>query len=145
MKARPLRAPDGGVPLAINVIEDITELKQAEEAQRLLAEAGRVLAGSLDYEGTLRRVAWLAVPGDRGLVHGRPASATAGSSASRSRTPTPRTLAFAEELRGAIRSTPAAPVGPATRAAHRARGAAPRRSPSALLERRAVDPDASRG
>jgi serine phosphatase RsbU (regulator of sigma subunit) len=44
------------------VIEDITDLKQAEETQRLLAEAGRVLAGSLDYEETLRRVAWLAVP-----------------------------------------------------------------------------------
>ena len=45
------------------MIEDITDLKQAEETQRLLAEAGRVLAGSLDYEETLRSVAWLAVPG----------------------------------------------------------------------------------
>jgi serine phosphatase RsbU (regulator of sigma subunit) len=45
------------------VIEDITDLKQAEETQRLIAEASRVLAGSLDYEETLRRVAWLAVPG----------------------------------------------------------------------------------
>ena len=62
VKARPLRSPDGRVTQAINVIEDITDLKQAEERQRLLAEAGRVLAGSLDYEDTLRRVAWLAVP-----------------------------------------------------------------------------------
>jgi PAS domain-containing protein len=62
VKARPLRAPDGRVTQAINVIEDITDLKQAEETQRLLAEAGRVLAGSLEYEETLRRVAWLAVP-----------------------------------------------------------------------------------
>lgn len=62
VKARPLRAPDGRVTQAINVIEDITDLKQAEEKQRLLAEAGRVLAGSLDYEATLERVAWLAVP-----------------------------------------------------------------------------------
>jgi GAF domain-containing protein len=62
VKARPLRAPGGGVTQAINVIEDITDLKQAEETQRLLAEAGRVLAGSLDYEDTLQRVAWLAVP-----------------------------------------------------------------------------------
>jgi PAS domain S-box-containing protein len=62
IKATPLRAPDGRVTRAINVIEDITDLKQAEETQRLLAEAGRVLAGSLDYEETLRRVAWLAVP-----------------------------------------------------------------------------------
>ena len=62
VKARPLRAADGSVTQAINVIEDITDLKQAEETQRLLAEAGRVLAGSLDYKATLRRVAWLAVP-----------------------------------------------------------------------------------
>jgi serine phosphatase RsbU (regulator of sigma subunit)/PAS domain-containing protein len=62
VKSRPLRAPDGTVTQAINVVEDITDLKQAEETQRLLAEAGRVLAGSLDYEDTLRRVAWLAVP-----------------------------------------------------------------------------------
>jgi serine phosphatase RsbU (regulator of sigma subunit)/PAS domain-containing protein len=62
VKARPLRGPGGDVTHAINVIEDITDLKHAEETQRLLAEAGRVLAGSLDYEDTLRRVAWLAVP-----------------------------------------------------------------------------------
>ena len=48
--------------LAINVIEDITELKRAEQGQRFLAEAGRVLAGSLDYEETLAAVARLAVP-----------------------------------------------------------------------------------
>jgi serine phosphatase RsbU (regulator of sigma subunit)/PAS domain-containing protein len=62
VKAQPMRAPDGRVLRAINVVEDITDLKQAEETQRLLAEAGRVLAGSLDYEETLRRVARLAVP-----------------------------------------------------------------------------------
>jgi len=62
VKAQPLRAPDGTVR-AINVVEDITDLKQAAETQRLLAEAGRVLAGSLDYADTLRRVARLAVPG----------------------------------------------------------------------------------
>ncbi len=62
VKARPMRSPAGTVTRAINVIEDITDLKQAELTQRLLADAGRVLAGSLDYEETLRRVAWLAVP-----------------------------------------------------------------------------------
>jgi serine phosphatase RsbU (regulator of sigma subunit)/PAS domain-containing protein len=62
VKATPMRGPDGSVRRAINVIEDITDLKHAEETQRLLAEAGRVLAGSLDYEETLRRVARLAVP-----------------------------------------------------------------------------------
>jgi PAS domain S-box-containing protein len=62
VKARPLFGPDGGVRLAISVIEDITELMQAEYTQRFLAEASRVLAGSLDYESTLTRVAELAVP-----------------------------------------------------------------------------------
>ena len=62
VKAKPLRGPDGTVRRSINVIEDITDLKHAEETQRLLAEAGRVLAGSLDFEETLQRVARLAVP-----------------------------------------------------------------------------------
>ena len=63
IKATPVLEADGSVRLAINVIEDITELKRAEQAQRFLAEAGRVLAGSLDYEETLAAVAELAVPG----------------------------------------------------------------------------------
>jgi len=63
IKATPVLEPDGSVRLAINVVEDITELKRAEQGQRFLAEAGRVLAGSLDYEETLAAVARLAVPG----------------------------------------------------------------------------------
>jgi serine phosphatase RsbU (regulator of sigma subunit) len=50
------------VRLAINVVEDITELKRSEAAQRFLAEASRRLAGSLDYERTLAAVDQLAVP-----------------------------------------------------------------------------------
>jgi PAS domain S-box-containing protein len=61
-KARPLRDEKGGVRMAISVIEDVTEIKQAEQEQRFLADAGRVLASSLDYERTLRTVAALAVP-----------------------------------------------------------------------------------
>lgn len=47
---------------AIASFRDITQRKRAEEHQRLLAEAGRMLAGSLDYHRTLRSVAHLAVP-----------------------------------------------------------------------------------
>jgi len=43
-------------------VEDITELKRSEEAQRFLAEASRRLGGSLDYERTVAAVADLAVP-----------------------------------------------------------------------------------
>ena len=62
VKATPVFDDDGKVRLAINVIEDVTELKRAELGQRFLAEAGRVLAGSLDYHETLAAVARLAVP-----------------------------------------------------------------------------------
>ena len=51
IKATAVHDSDGGVRLAINVIEDITELKRSEEAQRFLAEASRRLSGSsLDYD-----------------------------------------------------------------------------------------------
>ena len=39
-----------GQRLAINIIEDVTEAKEAELRQRFLAEAGQLLASSLDYE-----------------------------------------------------------------------------------------------
>ena len=54
--------PAGG-RLAINIIEDVTEAKEAELRQRFLAEAGQLLATSLDYEQTLERVARMIVPG----------------------------------------------------------------------------------
>jgi PAS domain S-box-containing protein len=61
-KATPVHGPEGEVALAVNIIEDITESKRAEFAQRLLADASGVLASSLDYADTLQRVADLAVP-----------------------------------------------------------------------------------
>jgi serine phosphatase RsbU (regulator of sigma subunit)/PAS domain-containing protein len=63
IKSTPVRDEGGAVRLAINVIEDITELKRSEEGQRFLAEASRTLASSLDYERTLATVAELAVTG----------------------------------------------------------------------------------
>lgn len=61
-KSTPVRGPDGDVLLAVNVIEDVTESKRAELAQRLLTDASAVLASSLDYTRTLQRVADLTVP-----------------------------------------------------------------------------------
>ena len=46
----------------IAVIEDITERKRVEDAQRFLVEAGMALSSSLDYRATLASVARLAVP-----------------------------------------------------------------------------------
>jgi PAS domain S-box-containing protein len=59
-KASLLRDATGSY--AVNIIEDITEAKEAELRQRFLAQAGQVLAASLDYERTLERIAELAVP-----------------------------------------------------------------------------------
>ncbi|MEA2445682.1 MAG: hypothetical protein QOJ12_2974, partial [Thermoleophilales bacterium] len=51
-----------GRTLAVNVIEDVTQSKEAELRQRFLASATQLLSGSLDYDETLQRIAWLAVP-----------------------------------------------------------------------------------
>jgi PAS domain S-box-containing protein len=53
---------EAGRRMAVNIIEDVTEEKEAEIRQSLLAEADRALAGSLDYAVTLEKIAWLAVP-----------------------------------------------------------------------------------
>jgi methionine aminopeptidase len=44
------------------VLRDITERKRVERSQRFLAQAGAILASSLDYEKTLSSVAGLTVP-----------------------------------------------------------------------------------
>ncbi|MFN2615954.1 MAG: SpoIIE family protein phosphatase [Thermoleophilaceae bacterium] len=62
IKAAPLLDNEGNVKAAANVSEDVTDVKEAELAQRLLADAGAALAASLDYETTLQQVAQLAVP-----------------------------------------------------------------------------------
>jgi len=59
-KARGVRDSRGRVRLVVSVIEDITEQRRSEQAQRLLARTGEVLASSTDYERTLREVAGLA-------------------------------------------------------------------------------------
>jgi PAS domain S-box-containing protein len=61
-KATPVADSDGRLTMVVNVIEDVTEVKRAEFAQRLLAQAGELLSSSLDYEQTLQQVAHLAVP-----------------------------------------------------------------------------------
>jgi PAS domain S-box-containing protein len=62
VKATPMLGDDGRPTAAINVLEDVTEVQEATEAQRFLAQAGTMLASSLDYETTLTNVARLAVP-----------------------------------------------------------------------------------
>ena len=61
-KATAVRDGEGRPRLAVNVIEDVTESRRTELRDRFLAQAGAVLASSLDYEETLNRVAQLVVP-----------------------------------------------------------------------------------
>jgi PAS domain S-box-containing protein len=62
LKATPINDSQGELIAAVTVIEDLTALKNAEVRMAILAESGRILASSLDYERTLSNVAWLAVP-----------------------------------------------------------------------------------
>lgn len=62
LKATPLRDEHGDVVAVATVIEEVTAVKTAEMRMRVLAESGRILASSLDYQQTLNNVANLAVP-----------------------------------------------------------------------------------
>ena len=62
LSAYPVLGHAGNVSGVGAVVTDITERAHAEEASRFLAEAGRALGESLDYETTLANVADLAVP-----------------------------------------------------------------------------------
>ncbi len=58
----PIHDRDGRIVAAVATITDITSRKRAEDGLRFLAEAGEILASSLDYATTLKSVARLAVP-----------------------------------------------------------------------------------
>ena len=58
----PIRDERGRVIGASKIARDITERQRASQHAALLAEVGAVLAGSLEYETTLKTVANLAVP-----------------------------------------------------------------------------------
>ena len=62
VKARAVRGPDRELRLVLLIFEDVTERSRRERGERFLAEGSRVLAGSLDYEETLRTISALAVP-----------------------------------------------------------------------------------
>jgi serine phosphatase RsbU (regulator of sigma subunit) len=62
LKTTALRDADGELLGAMTMIEDVTAVKLAEIGTRVLAESGRLLASSLDYEQTLRNITEIAVP-----------------------------------------------------------------------------------
>ncbi|MGH2368707.1 MAG: PAS domain-containing protein, partial [Chloroflexota bacterium] len=55
-RALPLRDRDGRIVRWFGTCTDIDDQKRAEQAQRLLAEAGDLLASSLDHEATLSNI-----------------------------------------------------------------------------------------
>lgn len=63
VKAQPVVNEEAQTIMAVNIFQDVTELKHAELAQRLLAEAGSILDSSLDYETRLTDLARVVVPG----------------------------------------------------------------------------------
>ncbi len=63
VRSTPIVEPDSErVLYAVNVFENITEVKRVELSESFMAEASRVLASSMDYGETLKRVTRLAVP-----------------------------------------------------------------------------------
>lgn len=58
----PVKDATGRVHRLVGIAHHITERVEAEQNTRLLADAGRILAESLDYPTTLAQVARLAVP-----------------------------------------------------------------------------------
>ena len=78
VRAAPIFDADGSVEMVVNLFHDVTELKRAELSQRLLADAGDVLAASLDSNERMTGLARLPVPllADWCIVHlvedGRP-------------------------------------------------------------------------
>ena len=58
----PIRTAAGEIIGASKIARDISEQKRAARQAAFLAEVGVVLAGSLDYEATLKTIAKLAVP-----------------------------------------------------------------------------------
>lgn len=62
LKASALHDADGAIVATATIIEDVTGVKTSELRSQFLCEASQVLGSSLDYEQTLRNVAWAAVP-----------------------------------------------------------------------------------
>ena len=63
VRSSPIRDPDtGAIQYAVNVLENITDVKRAQLAESFMAQASRVLASSLDFSAVAQRLARLAVP-----------------------------------------------------------------------------------
>lgn len=62
VKSTPVLDEEERIKLVVTIFKDITGRKRAEEAVLFLDEASQILASSMDYRMTLRRIAELSVP-----------------------------------------------------------------------------------
>ncbi len=62
LKATLIRDEASQAVAAVTIIEDVTSEKTAELRQHFISRATETLMSSIDYQETLRNVAWLAVP-----------------------------------------------------------------------------------
>ena len=124
VKATAVPGRGGRGRLAVNVIEDVTEVKRAELAQRFLAQASAVLASVARLRGDARphRRARGAAAGR--LVLGQPARRATGCARSRVAHVDPDKVALRARLPGALPD----PAGRARRARRRCCATASRRS-----------------
>ncbi len=112
VRASPIPDPETArVDYAVNVFENITEVKRVQLAESFMAEASRVLASSMDYTETLREVARLAVP----QIADWCAVDVLGESGEIERVavhhPDPRKIALAERLDRSYHPSPDDPLG----------------------------------
>jgi PAS domain S-box-containing protein len=62
IRSTPLPLEPGRKPLAVNVMQDVTEHRKEEARRQFLLDAAEALSSSLDLDATLRRISELAVP-----------------------------------------------------------------------------------
>ena len=62
VKAQSVTDENGQIVMAVNIFQDVTDLKRTELSQRLLAEASTILDTSFNYENRLAKLAELIVP-----------------------------------------------------------------------------------
>jgi signal transduction histidine kinase/PAS domain-containing protein len=60
--AVPIRGAGGAITGAVAAVQDVSELRRAQKRERILLDAGAVLAETLDLEDAARRLARFAVP-----------------------------------------------------------------------------------
>ena len=61
-RAQAIQDPEGEVLYSVTAIEDVTEVRRSEFANRLLARTGELISPSGDYRATVKRVPELLVP-----------------------------------------------------------------------------------